>query len=53
MKDLFRQCMWPSEYPFCSGHHNNEDTIDISHYDSNIDQCYASAAQPQHAHEKV
>ena len=35
MEDLFRQCMWPSEYPFCSGHHNNEDTINVSHYDSN------------------
>ena len=35
MKDLFRQCMWPSEYPFCSGHHNNEDMINISHYNSN------------------
>ena len=35
VKDLFRQCMWPSEYPFSLGLHNNEDTIDISDYDSN------------------
>ena len=34
VKDLFRQCMWPSEYPFCLGHHNNEDIINISDYDS-------------------